>query len=1079
MPIADLLVAFATAVRADRAANPGIAGDGTALELLIAPRFRTLVEESLAAIGIAHPPAVLPEYTLGGVGRPDLAFARTRQPARAFIELKEPRKLLTPTEWRGHDADQFRRFGELPLWGLSNFAAVQLYRRSELVDEAGIVPALTLEPTTPAARAERLIRDQDRGGFERILLALATAEQPAPKDAEAIAQVLAHAARLVREVVLAQCVEGLEGVLADVRADFNETLFARAEAGGYDTAGSDALFASAFAQTLIFGLLLAREAGGGRDVGTHAYQMLPAGTYPLLRGTLRALTQDEVLAMLGVAFDVGRDAVNSVVPDMLAATNGRDPLLYLYEDFLRVFDPEAAVKYGVYYTPPDVVRLIVAETERTLQNNLGTDGFLDAAVQVLDPACGTGTFLIGAAGAVADRAAERFGSGAVPAEITGFAQRMHGFELLVGPYTVAHYRMLREIVGHGGTAEHLPIYLADTLAPPAGAEGVVTHLAFMGAPMVAERRAADAVKQNVPILAIFGNPPYRRLRRGEIARLVGADMERRWQDLTQPVRDAGFGRSLNAFPDLYIAFYRWALWRLFEAEGACGRGVLAFITNRGFLTGRGFGGLRQMLRRRFDAIRVLDLRGDSQGTRPATVTIDENVFNIQVGVCILVAYANGGKPEGAEAEVSYSDVWTTRAFTRTAKLELASRAAAEPELLRYRPVPGSDMDPLKPPGFAETDWPGVDELLTFRSNGIVTYRDDFVYATAAETLANRIQAWLRLPPVDAAKEFKETRDRKSGPAVILPFDQGAIERVSYRPLDLRHLYNRREFIDFPKRSLQTVWGASNVALFAAADGIGAGPAVWCHGLKPDQHAFRGSYGGWVFPLHNHNPESRGHFLTPALVGGLAAVYGTAVAPQDVFDAILALLSASTYTTRFAFDLEDDFPHVPFPADPDVFAAAAEVGARIRALEGFTDAPGAEFRTARLAGHASGATLDVPTPQRAFVAAGPVGTVGLLADRSLMIADVPQRVWDFSVSGYQVLYRWLRARKGEGITGARGAALLREALDVVWRITELLALFDRADAVLGNALAAPLTRADLDLPSRRQQIEPEDGDNAPD
>jgi predicted helicase len=549
--------------------------------------------------------------------------------------------------------------------------------------------------------------------------------------------------------------------------------------------------------------------------------------------------------------------------------------------------------------------------------------------------------------------------------------------------------------------------------------------------------------------------------------------------LIQPVRDAGFGRSLNAFPDLYIAFYRWALWRLFEADGACGRGVLAFITNSGFLTGRGFGGLRRMLRRRFDAIRVIDLRGDSQGTRPASVMTDENVFNIQVGVCILVAHASGAKAKDAEAEVSYADIWTARVFTRSAKLDLAARAAAEPELLQYRSVSGRDMDPLKPPGFAETDWPGIDELLTFRSNGIVTYRDDFVYATSSEILANRVQAWLQLPPADAAKEFKETRDRKSGPALILPFDEAAIERVSYRPLDLRHLYNRREFIDFPKRSLQTVWDARNAALFAVADGTGFGPAVWCHGLKPDQHAFRGSYGGWVFPLHNHNPESRGHFLTPALVGGLAAVYGTAVAPQDVFDAILALLSASTYTTRFAFDLEDDFPHVPFPADPNVFAAAAAIGARIRALEGFGDAPGAEFMTARLTGQASGSTLAVPTPQRAFVGAGPVGTVALLADRSLMIAEVPQRVWEFSVSGYQVLYRWLRARNREGITGARGAALLRDALDVAWRIAELIALFDRADAILGNALAAPLTRADLDLPSRRQQIEPEDDDNASD
>ena len=275
---------------------------------------------------------------------------------------------------------------------------------------------------------------------------------------------LAHAARLVRGVVAAGCAAGLHGVLADVRAEFNETLFARAEAGGYDQAGSDALFASAFAQTLLFGLLLAREAGSGAEVDDQAYRLLPEGTYPLLRGTLRALTLDEVRAMLGAAFDVARDAANSVVPDLLRPTGGRDPLLYLYEDFLRVFDPAAVARYGVYYTPPEVVRLIVAETDRALQDGMGTDGLLDPAVQLLDPACGTGTFLIAAAGAVAASAAARYGPGAVPAEVSAFAQRMNGFELLVGPYTVAHYRMLREVAGHGGAAARLPIYLADTLA---------------------------------------------------------------------------------------------------------------------------------------------------------------------------------------------------------------------------------------------------------------------------------------------------------------------------------------------------------------------------------------------------------------------------------------------------------------------------------------------------------------------------------------------------------------------------------------------------------------------------------------
>jgi len=409
---------------------------------------------------------------------------------------------------------------------------------------------------------------------------------------------------------------------------------------------------------------------------------------------------------------------------------------------------------------------------------------------------------------------------------------------------------------------------------------------------------------------------------------------------------------------------------------------------------------------------------------------------------------------------------------------LAAAAAADPTVLRYLPVPGEDMAPLKPPGFASTDWPSVAELLTFRSNGIVTYRDDFVYATNAAALAARIQRWLRLPALQAAAEFRETRDRKSGPALKIPFDPRSIDTVSYRPLDLRYLYNRREYVDFPKRLLQDTWGEDNIALFAVEDGTGVGPAVWCHGKKPDQHAFKGSYGGWVFPLRNHTPESRGHFFAPNVIGGLSAAYGRAVAPIEAFDAILALLSASSYTTRFAFDLEDEFPHVPFPADPAAFAEAAQIGSRIRALEGFSAPPSPEFCAARLVGRASGPVLDLPPPSLTFTSAGATGAVALRRDQSLRIVDVPERVWRFQVSGYSVLYRWLRARNGEAITGASGANLLRAALDIVWRIAELLFQFDRADEVLCRALDAPLTRADLDLPSGAEVALADDDDSTP-
>ena len=1027
------------------------------MELRLAPRFQRLLEALLPQV-TSDELRVIPEFRRAGIGRPDLALVRTGNPPRAFIELKQPNLDLIPSRFTGHNADQFSRFCELPLWSLSNFWQVQLYRRSELIGQAEVVPLISIDPTTPKTIADRLIREHNFAGFIQILRGLANASPPAANNAQDLAKNLAYAARLVRSVVISQCEAGLNEVAESVRSDFNEVLFARAEAGGYDPSDMNALFADAFAQTLVFGLLLAREAGD-RVVDQHAYELLDNASYPLLRGTLRALTLEEVRNMLGVAFDVAFDAVNAVDPQLLAPRNGDDPVLYLYEDFLRVFDPKAVEKYGVYYTPPEIVRLIVSETDNALRRGLAEDGLLCSDVQLLDPACGTGTFLIAAAAEVAALASTKYGSGAVPAEIAAFGQRMYGFELLVGPYTVSHYRMMRAIAAYGGGTDRLPIYLADTLAAPASG-AIMPNLDFLSAPMVAEREAADQVKSNVPILVVMGNPPYKRLKQGEVQRLVGKDMMVRWEDLKRPVRDAGFGRSLNAFPDLYIAFWRWAIWRIFEAEGATGRGIVAYITNRSYLTGSGFGGLRLMLRKRFDHIRIIDFRGDRRGARPATVEKDENVFNIETGVCILIGVANG-KASGNEATIEYADVWRAGATTRKQKLALANRVARDPQCIEYRNVPTVGMDILTPPGFDDTDWPAVDELFNFRANGLVTYRDSFVYATDRHILENRIQKWLKKPLSKAEELFKNSAANFAGNAQNVRFDANNICEVGYRPLDTRYLYAHPKYVDRLRPDLRDAWRNQNEALIARSDGTGRGPAVWCHGRIPDQHSFMGSGGGWIFPYRDHSAANNGHRLKSQLVAGLSEAYGREIAAQAVFDTIIALLSASSYTTRFASDLENSFPHVPFPADPEVFSEAAMLGARIRKLQTFSVVPNKKFRKARIEGKAVERILDVPTPSRAILSdIKDLKSIALRSDKSCFVANVSAAAWELSISSNRlVLYSWLKARNGRELT----AVLQRELLDIIARIEELLNLFDLSDVILQNALRATLTRNQIGLP----------------
>jgi hypothetical protein len=638
-----------------------------AREQALAPTFQRLLESVLPKIS-SNELIVVPEFATPGVGRPDIALKRAGQPPRAFVELKAPTKPGDPARYRdAHDRRQFIRFQSLPVWAISNFSSLRVFQRNDPIASIEIVPEAALDSGTPDAKAERLIRNGDPAALIRALTPLALADPPPANDAKQLAGNMAHAARLVRSIVedrLAELTEAREvnAPLQAVRDEFREVLYAHPQAAGYDATRFDPLFAAAFAQTLAFGLLLVREATG-QAVDREAWQNMPP-EHALMRTTLRVLSQEEIVRDVGVGFDVILDTVNSFEAAILARKTGKpDPILYFYEDFLQVFDPVARERYGVYYTPVEVVTYMVAALDRILRDNLGTVGLSDDAVTMLDPATGTGTFLLGVIEHVRRSVEASTGPGAVPGALRAVSARLFGFELLVGPYAVAHYR-LRHAMGALPAHQRVGVFLADTLAEP-GAAAPVGRLGFVAENIRTERHEADRIKQRQPILAIIGNPPYRRLAAGEIGELVGNWMDALWDDLKKPVRDSGWGNQLNTFPELSIAFWRWAIWKIFESEGAPGRGVVAFISNRTFLAGKPYAGLRKMMRQRFDRIEIIDLRGDvRRGERAG----DQGVFNIQVGTAITLAIADGNKADGNPAAVSYIDSWAEGMFSRDSKL---------------------------------------------------------------------------------------------------------------------------------------------------------------------------------------------------------------------------------------------------------------------------------------------------------------------------------------------------------------------------------------------------------------------------
>lgn len=1069
MPIQHLQ-AYARRIRQSLRANPAIPENG------LAPAFQRLVTDLLPLLPAVPQLTVSPEYNSPGVGRPDIALIRQGQPARAFVELKAPVKHADPERWRdAHDKRQRERLKELGAWSTSNFSDFMLFARETRLGSAAIVPSRALQPETSDAAADQLIAEHDSSPFLDLLAILARADAPEARNAEHLAQLLAHSARLVRSAVQERLgqLHGGENVrhpLILVRETFRNVLYAHPEAGGYSAADFDTLFSSAFAQTLAFGLLLVREATD-RDVDENAWRDMP-DEHPLMKAALEILSDRRVSLEVGIGFEVMCDTVNSFAPEILALRpDGTDPILYFYEDFLQTFDPKAREKYGVYYTPIEVVRYMTGALDRALRENLDTEGLRDPAVTILDPATGTGTFLLGVAERVRDQVMADEGGVAASMALRDLAGRMYGFELLVGPYAVAHYRLhhaLRfrppdddEDVPQVVPLPRLGVYLADTLSKP-DADTPIGSLGIQGIPIDDERAAANEIKARTQILAIIGNPPYKRLKGNERATLVGrwvvggtnedGTVETGlWDDLKRPVSQAGHGDQLNTFEEFSVAFWRWAIWKLFESENAPAKGVIAFISNRKYLTGWPYAGLRKMMRERFDRIEVIDLRGDLNTGPQAHIQSDQGVFNIKVGTAITIAIADGSKPEGALAEVRYNDSWAQALFTRRTKLDWLLGGAEAGHLSGDVEVLRELLDNFRPAPFENGEWLSVREAFSFSKSGMKSGNDPvFVRPERSHLRAN----------VEPSLKGRADATYRS-----------ALERqFAYRPLDKRWFYNDLELLNRPGPAMQRAWGTENVGLYSLKSNTGLGPGVWCHGLLPDYHAIKGSNGGYAFPLYDRRGGPDAHNLNPVLITSLAEAYGAAQAPDDIFDAILCLLSAASYTRLFAEDLEDVFPHVPFPADPAVFARAAEIGREIRGLEAFEREPAAAFR-------AKAFCKIVGEPTNGTVIADFGYSDGLLSlwkdgDRAVpAFTGLPEPIWSFSVSGYRVLPRWIEGRKGLPVT----LALMRELRDIAARIAELIHWFDAADIVLDATLGDTLTRDELGFPAPAQEAENEGDD----
>ena len=1015
------------------------------------------------------------------LGRPDYAVHLNNLLA-GYVELKAPGVGAAASRFRGHNRQQFRRFSAIPNLLYSDGNEWALYRGGQLVDR---VMRLSGDVATDGGRAAA---PRDAQAVEDLLRdfllwqPLIPADRRGRIDLPGFAAMLAPLCRMLRDDVI-DALARPDSPLVQLARDWRQLLFPDA---------SDAQFADAYAQTVTFALLLGRSEGATGAFTLESAEAALAAQHNLLARALQVLTDPSARADIDASLDLLLRIIAVVPPTVLAAPD--DPWLYFYEDFLAAYDPKLRKDAGVYYTPVEVVRAQVRLIDDLLVHRLGKPlGFADAGVVTLDPAVGTGTYLLGVIEHALGRIAAEQGAGAVAGQAATLAGNLYGFELMVGPYSVAELRVSRALRDRGA---HLPpdgthVYLTDALESP---HVEAPQLPLFLRPIAEQHARALQVKSAVPVIVCLGNPPYDRheaatgdnkARTGGWVRWGDDDGDRAiLDDFLAPVVAAGRGGQLKNLYNLYVYFWRWALWKVFEHETAHGPGVISFISASSYLDGDAFGGMREHLRRQCDDIWILDLGGEGRGARRS-----DNVFAIQTPVAIAVAVRTKAAKPAAPAAVHYARIDGTR-DEKLAELDAISGFST----VAWQDCPADWQAPFRPAGQGVYfGWPLLTDLMPWQQSGVKAGRT-WVISPEQETLRECWRVLLQAHRDERGRLFKDSptgRKVKDAATQLPPSDaklpsiidlaQGTpvpdVIRFAFRSFDRQYVFNDARLLDRPGPPLWQAHGERQVYVTSllTTSPLGSGPALTACAALPDLHHFRGSFGAKdAIPLYRTADASRANIL-PGLLEILGGAYQRAVTPDDFLAYVYGVLAQPAFTACFYAQLETGELRAPITRDAALFEWARAIGARLLWLHTYGErfVPEGE-QQGRVPPGAARCTQAVPGDADGY----PDSFTYADATRTLHVgsgefAPVAPAVYEFEVSGLKVVQSWLsyRMKSGAGrkssplddIRPARWtSAFTTELLELLWVLEATLATYPEQEKLLKAVIEGDCFQAD-DLP----------------
>lgn len=919
-------------------------------------------------------------------GAPDYVITLKDTPV-AFLEAKDIDD--HDLDGRKEHKEQFDRYKEsLDRIVFTDYLDFHMYIGGVFADSVRIAET----------KGDRIVGiPENEAKFNEIIIHLATDGRQRITSSAALARQMAGKAHLLADAVAKTIKldgEDSDGEMATQLRAFRDVLI-------HDLKADE--FADIYAQTIVYGMFTARLYDlTPEDFSRQEAASLIPKSNPFLRKIFQSIAGYDIdgniewivddLASMFAATDAAKIMANY-------GSNKRhsDPIVHFYEDFLAEYDPKLRKARGVWYTPAPVVKFIVKSVDEILQNEFGlpmgladsstikvkraiqqskdkrtTDGLkhkdVDVhRVQILDPATGTGTFLA----EVIQQVRDKFDGmeGMWPSYVEkSLIPRIHGFEILMASYTIAHLKLaltLKNTGYEGQTDKRLNVFLTNSLE-----EATPRATTLFAKWLSDEADAASAVKAETPVMICLGNPPY-----SISSQNSGAWITNLVADYKKNLNE----RNIQPLSDDYIKFIRLGQYYINKN----GEGILAFISNNGFLDGIIHRQMRKSLLEEFDKIYILNLHGNYRRQEKAPDgSPDENVFDIMQGVSVNLFVKTGKKQKGQLGDVYYHEQYGLR------EVKYAFLSGSSLSGITWKKV--SLIEPswfFVPKDFSlqntYNQGYSIDELFPIYKSGVATGKDDTLVNISRQELLTICEK-----------------------IYCIPSDSSLVEPYSYRPFDTRFIYYDTSIVQRHRQPLMKNLQLSNIALIITSKNR----QLSTHYFFAVNHIVDRHYldsaadSAGVFPLYLYVDGDKAANINPLIKKGFDAVVGAAN-EIEIFDYTYAALWSSKYQLTFREFLKIQFPRIPYPKSAEQFRCLANKGAELRKLHLLENTgswkTGVSFP---IVGENNVNTVDAISYYQGKV----------FINKTQYFGNVSELAWNFYIGGYQPAQKWLKDRKGKNL-----------------------------------------------------------------